>query len=87
MKITKSALKVGSIVSHTSIYGMGGASGRVIAEAGTRYGRRYLWVNYTVKRTGVTYNSAFWDQALVPSNKKVVVRPPTTENTSHNLWS
>ena len=85
MKNTKSQIKVGSFVGHTSQYGMGCVKGCVIAEAGTRYGRRYVWVNYTSK--GKTFNSAFWDAVLLLSNCHSVVLPPTTENTSHNLWS
>jgi len=85
MKNTNQAVKVGSFVGHTSQYGMGNVTGRVIAEAGARYGRRYVWVNYTTK--GKTFNSAFWDAVLLLSDRYSVVLPPTTENTSHNLWS
>lgn len=85
MKNTNQAVKVGTFVGHTSKHGMGNVTGCVIAEAGTRYGRRYVWVNYTTK--GKTFNSAFWDAVLLPSNRYSPVLPPTTENTSHNLWS
>lgn len=80
-----SNIKVGSFVGHTSQYGMGNMPGRVIAEAGMRYGRRYVWVNYT--HNGKTYNSAFWDAVLVLTDAYSPVLPPTTEITSHNLWS
>ena len=69
---------MGAFVSHTSIYGMTKESGRVIAEAGTRYGRRYVWVNYTIKATKKTYNSAFWDQVLRISPVKTIVYPGLT---------
>jgi len=72
-------------VGHNSQYGMGSVTGCVVAEAGVKYGRRYLWVNYTTK--GKTYNSAFWDGVLFPSNERSEVLAPTTENTSPNLWS
>lgn len=85
MKNTHQTVKVGSFVGHTSQYGMGRVTGRVVAEAGTRYGRRYVWVNYTTK--GKTFNSAFWDAVLLPSNRYSPVLPPTTEFTTHNLWS
>jgi hypothetical protein len=84
MKKTQHSIVVGMFVGHTSQYGMGKATGRVIAEAGMRYGRRYLWVNYTTK--GKTFNSAFWDAVLVPSNAYSPVLPPTTESTSYDMW-
>ena len=73
----KSQIGVGSFVTHKSKYGMHNAIGRVIAEAGTKYGRRYVWVNYTVRDTNKTFNSAFWDQVLIPTTKTSVVRPGT----------
>lgn len=85
MKSTQHGIKVGMTVTHSSVYGMGQAAGAVIAEAGTRYGRRYLWINYT--RKGKTFNSAFWDAVLTPSSMKVTVRPPTTPNNNKNLWA
>ena len=76
--ITNKDIRVGGFVSHTSKYGMGKESGRVIAEAGNRYGRRYVWINYTIKATGKTYNSAFWDNVLVISSTKTIVYPGLT---------
>lgn len=73
-----SPLKVGSFVTHRAKAGMGMVTGRVVAEAGAKYGRRYLWVNYTNKR-GITFNSAFWDAVLRPSKQSSIVRPPTQE--------
>ncbi len=78
-------IKVGMFVGHTSQYGMGKMPGRVIAEAGMRYGRRYVWVNYTAN--GKTYNSAFWDDVLLPTDAYSVVLPPTVESTSYDMWS
>lgn len=77
MMINKT-IRVGVYVTHTSIYGMSKESGRVIAEAGTRYGRRYVWVNYTLRKTGKTYNSAFWDNVLLISSIKTTVYPGLT---------
>ena len=75
-------IRVGQFVKHTSKYGMTEETGCVISEAGTKYGRRYVWVNYTVKKTGKTYNSAFWDQVLTLSPQKSIVRPGLTPNHS-----
>ena len=72
---------VGSFVKHTSVYGMGKQSGRVIAEAGTKYGRRYVWVNYTTHNK--TFNSAFWDGVLVLSSVKTPVCPSTVDLDNH----
>lgn len=85
MKKHQNSIVVGMFVGHTSQYGMGKVTGRVIAEAGMRYGRRYLWVNYTTK--GKTFNSAFWDAVLLPSNYASKVQAPTVESTSYTLWS
>jgi len=74
---TNTQINIGSSVSHTSTYGMQGAHGKVVAEAGVRYGRRYVWVNYTTPKTGKTFNSAFWDQVLRPSLKNPTVLPGT----------
>jgi len=84
MKKTQTQVRVGAFVCHTSEYGMGKVTGRVVAEAGMRYGRRYMWVNYTTK--GKTYNSAFWDAVLVPSNRVSKVQAPTVESTSYDMW-
>lgn len=73
--ITNKRVQVGSFVSHTSKYGMAEVIGMVIAEAGNRYGRRYVWVNYTVPKRKKTYNSAFWDAVLEVSSKKSIVYP------------
>lgn len=75
MKTVKSPIKVGSTVGHTSKFGMGNSTGMVVAEAGNRYGRRYVWVNYTHPKSKKTYNCAFWDAVLLLSNRLHVVRP------------
>jgi hypothetical protein len=75
MKVQKSLIKVGSTVGHSSQYGMGKSTGMVVAEAGNKYGRRYVWVNYTHPKTKKTYNCAFWDAVLLLSNRAHVVRP------------
>lgn len=55
-------------------------TGAVIAEAGTRYGRRFLWINYTATKTGKTYNSAFWDAVLILSPLRTPILPGLTPN-------
>lgn len=84
MKVTKSPIKVGSVVGHSSQYGMGNSTGLVVAEAGNKYGRRYVWVNYTHPRSKKTYNCAFWDAVLNLSNRAHVAQPaiPLNPNTS-----
>jgi hypothetical protein len=79
MKVQKSLIKVGVSVTHTCVYGMGKSTGLVVAEAGNRYSRRYVWVNYTHPKTHKTYNCAFWDQVLRLASTKVIVRPATVE--------
>jgi hypothetical protein len=87
MKVTKSLIKVGSTVGHTSKYGMGNSTGLVVAEAGNKYGRRYVWVNYTHPRTKTTYNCAFWDAVLILSNRFHVVRPAIDLHTNTSLFT
>ncbi len=72
------SIRVGVSVTHTSKYGMGLATGLVVAEAGMRYGRRYVWVNYTVDSRKKTYNSAFWEEVLVFSPVKTIAYPGLT---------
>lgn len=76
------SIQVGQFVKHTSKYGMSKETGCVVSEAGTKYGRRYVWVNYTVKKTGKTYNSAFWDHVLVLSPLRTKILPGLTPNHS-----
>lgn len=83
---TNPKIQVGRTVTHSSVYGMGLSVGYVIAEAGNRYGRRYVWVNYTVESSQKTFNSAFWDAVLTPSTRKAIVLPPTTPNNNKHLW-
>jgi hypothetical protein len=87
MKVTKSLIKVGSVVGHTSQYGMGNSTGMVVAEAGNKYGRRYVWVNYTHPLTKKTYNCAFWDATLLLSNRAHVVRPAIELNSNVSLFT
>lgn len=71
-------IRVGVSVTHKNKYGMTLATGLVVAEAGTRYGRRYVWVNYTIESRKKTYNSAFWDEVLVVSSIKTIAYPGLT---------
>ena len=75
MKVHKSPIHVGSTVGHSSQYGIGNSTGLVVAEAGTKYGRRYVWVNYTHPRTKKTYNCAFWDAVLILSTRSQIAHP------------
>jgi hypothetical protein len=87
MKVAKSLIKVGSSVSHTSIYGMAKSTGLVVAEAGNKYGRRYVWVNYTNLKTKKTYNCAFWDAVLVLSNRSQIAQPAIDLHTNTSLFT
>lgn len=60
----KNTLNIGSVVTHASRYGMQKQSGLVVDNAGTRYGRQYVWVAWIAPKTLVTMKTAFWTEVL-----------------------
>lgn len=57
-------IPLNSVVTHVSKYGMKRQSGLVVADAGTKYGRQYVWVAWIAPKTQQIMKTAFWTQIL-----------------------
>jgi hypothetical protein len=67
--MTKTPVPINSVVTHLSKYGMKKQAGLVVADAGTKYGRQYVWVSWVAPKTLVVMQTAFWTQVLRVSDQ------------------
>jgi hypothetical protein len=57
-------ISLNSVVTHLSKFGMSKQAGLVVAEAGVKYGRQYVWVAWIHPLTHEIMKTAFWTQVL-----------------------
>lgn len=57
-------IPLNSVVTHNSKFGMSKQAGLVVADAGVKYGRHYVWVSWVHPETQDIMKTAFWDHIL-----------------------
>jgi hypothetical protein len=60
----RTPIPINSVVTHLSKYGMKRQSGLVVENAGTKYGRQYVWVAWVTPKTLTIMKTAFWTGVL-----------------------
>jgi len=62
-------ISLGAVVRHCDEAAMKTQSGLVVEDAGTKYGRHYVWVAWIEPETQEVRKTAFWDDKLINFNE------------------